>query len=240
MIRALATATAASVLTVALIAGGATAANAAAIATTDGAPTAHSSLAAIQKAGQIQTERRLVALENAGNRVDAAVNLSGDQKSELNARLDEGSSEMNDAQDAIAGATTASEAWTAYQAMFTDDRIYAVVLPQVQLAAAADRLSGTTIPRLQAGHDRLADALAGAHADQSTPELQSELDAMQQNIDDATQTLAGLADDALAVTPADYNADHTVLTSLRTQLRNAASDLKQAAQHGRSILAAIK
>ena len=134
--------------------------------------------------------------------------------------------------------TTVSTALADYKSIFTGFRIYAVVLPQAHIAAGADRLTGTTVPRLQAARDRLATALSN-HPDTSTPALQADLIQMQNDIDATTTAATGLADSALAVTPAAFNANHVVMAPLRAQLTTAVADARKALADGKAIIQAL-
>jgi hypothetical protein len=146
---------------------------------------------------------------------------------------------MQSLQAKIAADTTAATAWTDYKSIFTDYRVYAVALPQSFIAAAADGLTGTAIPKLQSAEDRIS-AYFAAHPDKVTPELQAKLADMQAKTADAVSKTSGLAAAALAVTPAAYNANHAVLADDRAAARAAVADVKAAAQDGRAIVQALK
>ena len=210
-------------------------------ATTDTAPPVGpgSSLPVIQKAGADATAKRLASLNEAIARVNANTHLSDADRSAILATLNADIAGMNTEAAKIAADTTVSTALADYHAIFTDYRVYAVALPQSLYAAGADRLTGTALPKLQSAYDKLSAALT-AHPDKSTPALQAELADMAAKIQTAQTDADGLAAAALAVTPADYNANHTVLADLRTKLRDAINAAKDAAHDGRDIAAALK
>jgi hypothetical protein len=130
-------------------------------------------------------------------------------------------------------------AWGDYQSIFTGYRVYAVGLRQSYIAAAADGLTGTAIPKLQSAASKIA-ALFASDPSKATPDLQAKLADMQAKTADAVSKTDGLAAAALAVTPSDYNANHAVLTDDRAAARGALADTKAAAQDGRAISAALK
>jgi len=63
---------------------------------------------------------------------------------------------------------------------------------------------------------------------------------MQSKISDASSHANGLAGRALAVTPAQYNADKTVITAIRADLKTAVGDTKTASADGHALVTALK
>jgi len=234
------------ILTVAAAAGaltlGSLACAAPALASTaDGTPTptAHSSLSAIQQAGAAATSKRIASLTTGIGKVNATTKLSAADKSTVLGTLNGDLSAMQGLQTKIAADTNAATAWTDYRSIFTQYRVYAVALPQSYIAAAADGLTDTAIPKLQSAASKISAAFA-SHPDKVTPDLQAKLADMQAKTADAASKTSGLAASALAVTPASYNANHAILTDDRAAVRAALADTKAAAQDGRAILAVLK
>ncbi len=209
--------------------------------TTDGTPkpTAHSSLSAIQQAGAAATAKRITSLTARISKVNSANRLSAADKSTVLGTLNGDLTAMNGLQTKIAADTTAATAWSDYKSIFTEYRVYAVALPQSYIAATADGLTGTAIPKLQSAASKIS-ALFTSHPDKVTADLQAKLADMQAKTADAASKTAGLAASALAVTPAAFNANHAVLTDDRAAARAALADTKAAAQDGRAIIAALK
>ena len=202
-------------------------------------PTAHSSLTQIQQAGAIQTANRITALNNAITRVNSNTTLTASDRGTILGTLNTDVAAMTSLQAKIAADTTVSTAWTDYRSIFTQYRVYAVVLPQSYEAAAADGLTDTAIPKLQSAHDKLAANLAADPSKWSSA-MQSQLSDMQAKIDDAKTRSDGLAARALAVTAAGYNADHTLIANIRTDLRTAVSDARAAGQDGKALVQALQ
>lgn len=202
-------------------------------------PTAHSSLSAIQQAGAAATAKRITSLNTGIGKVNSTKTLSSADKSTVLATLNADLSGMQSLQSKIAGDTVAATAWADYRSIFTEYRVYAVGLRQSYIAAAADGLTGTGIPKLQSAEAKIS-AFFASHPDKVTPDLQAKLADMQAKTADAASKTSGLAAAALAVTPAAYNANHAVLTDDRTAVRAALADAKAAVQDGRAIRAALK
>ena len=93
-----------------------------------------------------------------------------------------------------------------------------------------------TIPRLQAAASRLASKVSAS----GNSGAQSELADLNTQISTAQGDVSGLAAAALAVTPPDYNGDHSAMTALRSKAKAAAAAVKQAAQDAKSIRQSLK
>jgi hypothetical protein len=207
----------------------------------DGSTPAHGrTLADIQKSASIKTTKRIGSLNTAIARINAATDITSADRATILATLNGDIAGMNTVEAKIAADTDVATAAADYATIFTTYRVYAVAIPQARFAAAADRMTGTSIPKLTDAETKLAAALAGPDKSKSTPALQAELVDMQNQIAAATSGLNGVAAAALAVTPADYNANHDVLSPERGAVKSAIGDVKKAATDGRNILAAIK
>lgn len=223
---------------VALVAG--TCAPAFADGTSTPAPSAGKSLSAIQAEAKIKTTARIGALNAAIAKVNAAKDISSSDRATILGTLNGDLAGMNTVEAKIAADTIVATAAADYKTIFTTYRVYAVAIPQSRLAAAADRMTSTSIPRLTDAQSKLAAALAGPDASKSTPELQADLADMSAQIASATSALNGVAAQALAVTPSAFNSNHSVLQPVRSEVKTAIADLKKASADGKTVLAAIK
>jgi hypothetical protein len=204
------------------------------------APAAGKSLSAIQAEAKIKTTARIGALNTAIAKVNAAQDLTSADRATILGTLNGDLAGMNTVEAKIAADTTVATAASDYKTIFTTYRVYAVAIPQSRLAAAADRMTSTAIPRLTDAQSKLAAALAGPDASKSTPELQADLADMSTQIASATSALNGIAAQALAVTPSAFNSNHAVLQPARSAVKASIADLKKAAADGKTVLAAIK
>jgi hypothetical protein len=204
------------------------------------APTTGKSLAAIQAKAKVDTTARIGALNTAIAKITAAPDISSADRSTILGTLNGDVAGMNTVEAMIAADTTVATAAADFKTIFTSYRVYAVAIPQARLAAAADRLTSTTVPKLTDAQTKLAAALAGPDASKSTPALQADLADMSTQIAAASSALNGISAQALAVTPADYNSNHAVMAPIRAAVQTAIADLKKAAADGKTVLAAIK
>jgi hypothetical protein len=223
---------------VALVAG--TCAPAFADGTSTPAPSAGKSLAAIQANAKVKTTARIGALNTAIAKVNAAHDISSADRATILGTLNGDLAGMNTIEAKLAADTTVATAAADYETIFTTYRVYAVAIPQSHLAAAADRMTSTSIPKLTDAQAKLTAALAGPDASKSTPALQADLTDMSTQIAAASAALNGIASEALAVTPSAFNSNHSVLEPVRTAVKAAIADLKKAAADGKTVLAAIK
>jgi hypothetical protein len=204
------------------------------------APSTAKTLAGIQAKAKVDTTARIGALNTAIARITAAKDIAAGDRSTILGTLNGDLAGMNTVEAKIAADTTVATAAADFQTIFTSYRVYAVAIPQAHIAAAADRLTSTTVPRLTDAQTKLAAALAGPDASKSTPALLADLADMSTQIAAASSSLSGLSAQALAVTPADYNSNHAVIAPLRASAKTAIADLKKAAADGKTVLAAIK
>lgn len=133
----------------------------------------------------------------------------------------------------IAGDTDVATARADHQQIFTGYRVYALVLPQVRLVRVADAFTGAVLPRLTDARTRLAAAAAQQGKTDEVAAQLADLDAQIAAIRTATEPVA---DEVLALTPAQWNADHSVLAGPRQALLSA----REATRKARADIVAIR
>jgi hypothetical protein len=185
-------------------------------------------------------DKRLTALGTASQRLAAAEHVTDEHEVTLAGIIAETSASL----DALAGeigADTEAEALKAHcRSIFEDHRVFALVLPRTRLVVASDT-AGAAADRLDQAADRIEQAIAEAGAaGKDVTQAKADLEAMRAEIDSARTTAAGVPDGILALTPADWNANHEVLTPAREALHSARADLKAARDLARGIVAALK
>jgi hypothetical protein len=223
---------------VALVAG--SCAPAFADGTSTPAPSGGKTLAVIQANAKVRTSARIGALDTAIAKITAAQDIGSSDRATILATLSGDVAGMNTVEAKIAADTTVATAAADYKTIFTSYRVYAVAIPQSRLAAAADRMTSTTIPKLTDAQSRLSAALAGPDVSESTPALLADLADMSSQITAAGTALEGIAARSLAVTPSAYNSNQSVMAPIRTAVTTAIADLKKASADGKTVLAAIK
>ncbi|MDQ1464733.1 MAG: hypothetical protein QOC73_1674, partial [Actinomycetota bacterium] len=140
----------------------------------------------------------------------------------------------------IAADTTAQQAATDYKTIFTGYRVYALALPQAHFAMAADALTGTVVPKLTDAQTKLAALLAGADAGKNTPAVQAAMADLATQLAAIGTATNGLSATVLAYTPAQYDANHALLSSARQSLVTARADAKAARADIVTVTKALK
>ena len=204
------------------------------------APKAPKTLAAVQAAAETATSNRETKLTAEIAKITAAKGINSADQATLLGRLNADLAGMKSSEATIAADTTLATALTDFHSIFTTYRVYAVALPQARVVAAVERATSLGLPRLSTQQTKLAALLAGKDASKSTPALQADLSDMQTQITSATSALNGVAAQALAITPADFNANHSVVASIRTAVKSAIADVQKARADRKAIVAAIR
>ncbi|MCS0499792.1 hypothetical protein [Protaetiibacter mangrovi] len=202
-------------------------------AVTDGDPTppARATVGEIQQQGDLAIERRLTALDAAELRLGNAQSLDEGHRSSLEATITDTRSGLESLRSELDGAPDAASARDDYRSIFSDYRVYAVVLPQSYVVAGADRAEAVTIPRLQAA----AEALEAAIDAQGRDDLADDLADLRSEIQKAQDDLDGLADRALAVAVDDFDADPAVMQDITLTARDAVLSLRSAVVDARTL-----
>lgn len=197
-------------------------------------------LAAIQAKAKTATSDRETKLTAAIAKVTAAKGLTSSDRSTLLGRLNDDLVGMKSTEAKIAADTTASSAAADLKTVFTTYRVYAVALPQARVVSAVDRAESTGFARLASVESKLAADLSGKDAAKSTAALQADLADMKTQTAAAQSALSGVSAKAMSITPADYNANHDVVSSIRSSVKTALADLKKARADRKAIVSALK
>ena len=197
-------------------------------------------LESVQTASKTATDKRETALSAAIAKLDVAKGISASDKATLLDRLNADLAGMKDIEAKIAADTTLAAASADLKTIYTTYRVFAVAIPQARMVADIDRATSIEIPELTASQTKLAALLAGKDGSKSTAALQSDLADMTKQIAAANTELDGASGKVLAITPADYSSNKTVVTSARASVKTAKNDLRQARADRKAILIALK
>ena len=197
-------------------------------------------LESVQAAAKTATGKREIALSAAITKLDAAKAISASDKSTLVDRLNADLAGMKAIESKIAADTTLAAASADFKTIFTTYRVFAVAIPQARIVSVVDRVTSIDIPKLTDSQTRLATGLAGKDASKSTAALQSTLADMKTQVDAANTQLDGVSGKVIAITPAEYNSNKAVISSVRAAVKIAESDLTQARADRKAILTALK
>jgi hypothetical protein len=197
-------------------------------------------LAAIQKKAAADITRRLASLSVAINDVNNSTAISPADKTTLLSTLNGDVTGLTALGATIAGDTTAQQALTDSKTIYTGFRVYALALPQVRFAAAADTITVTVLPKLTDSQSKLAALLAGVDSDKNTPAVQAKMTDLANQISAITGATTGLSSTVLAYTPAQYDANHALLSPARASLATSRDDIRTARGDIAFVAAALK
>ncbi len=183
---------------------------------------------------------RLSSLSKAIPAVDSNKWLTATDKSTLLSTLTADQSGLTALQPKIQADATVAQARTDYQSIFLDYRVYALAQPQVRLAAAADDITGGVLPRLTDAQSRLTSLLSGSDSSKNTAAVQTAMSDLAAKIQAITSATSGLSTSLLALTPSQYDADHTVLAGPRETILSARADIVAARADVMTVVGALK
>ena len=171
---------------------------------------------------------RLPALASARADVVANPHLTDADRSALTTDIDQTTARLQTLQGQIKADTTLATLREHCRSIFGDNRVFALVLPRTRLVVGADTATAAG-DKLTAIAHKLADAIDKAQAaGRDVHQAQADLDAMKAQIASGVAAAGTVPGSVLGLTPADWNANHDVLTPARQQLRVARTDLKVA------------
>ncbi len=201
-------------------------------------PTAR--LANIKSKGDQEIARRLKMLGTLGAKVNSTTKLTAIEKTDLKNEITGEYDGLKALRTALAAETTIAAAASDVQAMVTEYRVYALVVPKVQLVKAADyqqevQAKLTTLTaKLQS---RINDAGAKGY---DVTDLQTKLDEMEAKMAAAEAISADVESKVLAIEPTDYNNDHGIVSGYQTQLKTAHTNNAGAVTDAKAIITGLK
>jgi hypothetical protein len=197
-------------------------------------------LAAIQALAATAIANRLSSLSVSINAVNNNTVITPADKTTLLATLNGDVTGLTALGVTIAGDTTAKQAASDYATVFTTYRVYALALPQVRFAAAADDMTVTVLPKLTDAQSKLAALLAGADSGKNTPQVQAWMADLGTQITAVGTETNGLSATVLAYTPAQWDANHALLSPARASLAISRNDIKTARGDISNVMNALK
>ena len=202
---------------------------------TDGSAAVPATLAGIKAKAATDITDRVNDLNAAISKVNAAKGL-GTGQSTIATYLGTDVSPLQQLNATIQGDTTVKQAAHDFSTIFTDYRVYVLVLPAARIAAAADRATTTTLPALTADG-----AKAAAHVNPRNSEfLQPLIDDLNHQISTASGAVNGLAATVLAYTPPQWNANHALLSPAKSAEQGADTATKKARSDVQDIVQVLR
>jgi hypothetical protein len=185
-------------------------------------------------------DARLTELTKLDGRVAGATRITDAHRSSLTTIISSARAGLTDLKAQIASDTTAASLKPDCTSVVVDYRVFALRAPQVNLVIGSDAESAV-ITKIEGLEPRLSDAIAKAAAKGiDVTAAQAAFADLQAKVADASGKVTGLGDTVIAYTPADYNADHTLLDAPRTAVKDARADLKAARDDAKTIATTLR
>jgi len=190
--------------------------------------------------GDTEIGRRLTTLNTLTTKLNSAVKLSAADKATLTTEVNNEISGLTSLKTQLDGETDAAAAKTDAQSIFSDYRVYALVVPKVWLVKTADDQLITEGKLTTLSGKLQADITTDQQAGKNVAALQTKLDDMNSKVQAAQAISTDIQSKVINLQPSDYNSDHAVLSGDKDQLKTAQSDLAAAIADGKTIVSGLK
>ncbi len=179
-------------------------------------------LADIKSLAHDQITRRVDTLTKAVSRVKSAKGLRAGQ-GPLESYLGQDIGPLQQLDTKIQNDGTLEQATADYGTIFTGFRVYRLVLPAAHVAASASRVANTEVPALQRAATKAQQHATSTNASTLNPLV----DNLKSQITTASTATNGLSGTVLGYTPAQWNANNSLLAGAQNATRQAVGAVKQ-------------
>jgi hypothetical protein len=208
-----------------LAAGGVGVAGAAAPSGGSGSSVTPATLSGIQAKASADITQRVNALNAAIAKVNGAKGL-GSAQGALASYLGADIAPLQQLNSKIQGDTSVAQARQDFSTIFSGYRVYLLVLPASRIAGDADRISATVVPKLTSDSSK-----AQAHENASNQAQLAPLIAdLNTQIAAATTSTNGLAGTVLGYTAAEWDSNHALLSTAKSDDQSAHAAVTKARQ----------
>jgi hypothetical protein len=197
-------------------------------------------VAAIISAGDREISRRLTSLSGLASKINAATRLSASDKSTLSSEVSSEQSGLTALKTKLDAEVTLAGAKTDAQSIYGDYRVYALVVPKVQLVKVADDQQVVESKLTDLALKLQTRLSATKSSGKDVTSLQAQLTDMQTKTQAAAALSSSIEAKVIGLQPSDYNSNHAVLIGDRDQLQTAHADNQAAASDAKAIIAGLK
>ena len=190
--------------------------------------------------GNSEISRRLSTLTMLTGKINSATKLSASDQAALSSEVATEINGLTSLKTKLDADTTLSDAKTDAQSVINDYRVYALIVPKVNLIkTAADQQVAES--KLSALATKLQSRISAAQvAGKNVTSLQSGLAAMNSKVSAAQTISSSIESSVIGLQPSDYNSNHSVLSGDRNQLKTAQNDIQAAVQASSTIITGLK
>ena len=190
--------------------------------------------------GNNEISRRLSTLQGLSAKINGTNKLTVHDKTSLDDEVMGETSALIALKSKLDAETTVADARTDAQAIITNYRVYALVVPKVNLVKTADDQQ-VAEAKLAALAPKLQSRITAAKtAGKNVTSLQTGLDDLNKQIGLAQNISSNFESAIIALQPSDYNSDHTVLSRNRDILKTAQNDIRAAVSDATTIVDGLK
>lgn len=194
-----------------------------------------STLAGIKATANTDITDRVSSLNSAIDKVKGAQGLGSGQGT-LEAYLGTDITPLQQLDATIQGDTSVQQAAKDFRTIFTNFRVYKLVLPAAHIAGDAFRVTTTSVPNLQAASTKAQQYVNPGNQGV----LQPLIDDLNGQISAATNATNGLAATVLAYTPQQWNANNNLLVPSKQSDAQADAAVAKGRQDVKEIRAIVK
>ncbi|HET8991883.1 MAG TPA: hypothetical protein VFN31_02510 [Candidatus Saccharimonadales bacterium] len=190
--------------------------------------------------GDQEIQRRLDNLNGLQNLINSATKLTTEDKATLGAAVTSTVSGLDNLKTQLDSSTTLAEAKIQVQDMYTEYRVYVLLVPKVHLVKVADDqqvIEAKLNELAQKLQTRITEA---SSAGQNVSALTTELNSMTASIAVAQKISSTIESSVVNLQPSDYNTNHNILEGDNTQLATARTDNQAAFADAKQIISALK
>ncbi len=197
-------------------------------------------LQAIINRGNSEIDRRLTILNSLSSKISSATKLTASDQATLSSEVSNEISGLTALKSTLDGETQVANAVTDAQSVFSDYRVFALVVPKVDLVKTADDQQ-VTEAKLSALATKIgSDITADQNAGKNVSNLLSQLTVLNSKISSAQTISSSIESSVINLMPSDYNSNHSVLSGDRDQLKTAQDDIVTAITDAKSLVNELK
>jgi hypothetical protein len=190
--------------------------------------------------GNSEITRRLATLNTLSGKISSAAKLNAADRNTLSSEVTTETSGLTALKTKLDADTTVADARADAQSIIDGYRVYALVVPKVNLVKTADDQQ-VAEDKLSVLATKLQSRIDTAKtAGKNVTSLQNGLTAMSGKISAAQTISASLETSVVSLQPSDYNSNHSVLSGDRNQLKTAQNDIQAAVQASSTIITGLK
>jgi hypothetical protein len=190
--------------------------------------------------GNSEISRRLSSLGGLSSKISSASKLSSADQASLSSEVSTEVSGLTSLKATLDADTTVSAAQTDAQSIINGYRVYALIVPKVNLVKTADDQQAAEA-KLTGLAAKLQARITAAQTDgKSVASIQSSLTEMTAKINAARTISSQIESSVINLQPSDYNSNHSVLSGDRDQLKTGQTDLQAAVTSAGTIISELK